>query len=345
MPDHRAFRSGNAARRRACRRGSRYCLGPGRFTATGFGAGPFRRARRWRRGLFVRSGSAEAAQQGLLCGVGSPRSRSGNPGAARLVPPAGPIVQRAKPPPTCLTLAPAGLGASAFLGSGLGLGASWLGLSPRALGLGLWRFGLGLGLGRLGLLGLGLGRFGLLGLGLWALRPSWARAWSSALSAPRWGFGFAPAILVPSTTMAAPQCLHLMRTLRPRTFASGTAYRAGQFVQETSIRCRATGGSTRDYSSGFRFASASFFGSWRLSICDVTEPRAEARARNPRAAGSNVPDGSLGSLKCDAHDRRPDRRARQGADAHHLVSGGSACGAGSALRGSFSHAPGRGPAR
>lgn len=38
---------------------------------------------------------------------------------------------------------------------------------------------------------------------------------------------------VPSTRMAAPQCLHLIRTFFPRTFWSGMAYFAGQLPQET----------------------------------------------------------------------------------------------------------------
>ena len=40
---------------------------------------------------------------------------------------------------------------------------------------------------------------------------------------------------VPSTTMAAPQRLQVMRTFRPRTFSSGTPYLAGQLVQAMFI--------------------------------------------------------------------------------------------------------------
>jgi len=38
---------------------------------------------------------------------------------------------------------------------------------------------------------------------------------------------------VPSTMMSAPQRLHRIRTLRPLTLSSGTAYFAGQLPQET----------------------------------------------------------------------------------------------------------------
>jgi hypothetical protein len=50
-------------------------------------------------------------------------------------------------------------------------------------------------------------------------------AGSAALGAPE-----APR-LVPSTMIAAPQRLQVMRTLRPRTLSSGTAYLAGQLAQ------------------------------------------------------------------------------------------------------------------
>jgi hypothetical protein len=38
---------------------------------------------------------------------------------------------------------------------------------------------------------------------------------------------------VPSTTIAAPQRLQVMRTFRPRTLSSGTAYLAGQLPHWT----------------------------------------------------------------------------------------------------------------
>jgi hypothetical protein len=48
-------------------------------------------------------------------------------------------------------------------------------------------------------------------------------------------FALAPADPVPSTTIAAPQRLHVMRTFRPRTLSSGTAYFAGQLPHWTFI--------------------------------------------------------------------------------------------------------------
>jgi hypothetical protein len=67
---------------------------------------------------------------------------------------------------------------------------------------------------------------------LTAARGGWALP-VAASEAGGTDTGFAP---VPSTMMAAPQRLHVMRTLRPSTLSSGTAYFAGQLPQETCIR-------------------------------------------------------------------------------------------------------------
>ncbi len=42
----------------------------------------------------------------------------------------------------------------------------------------------------------------------------------------------------PSTTIGEPQRLHLIRTFRPRTLSSGTAYFAGQLSQPTFMKLR-----------------------------------------------------------------------------------------------------------
>lgn len=45
---------------------------------------------------------------------------------------------------------------------------------------------------------------------------------------------------VPSMAMLAPQWRHTIRTLLPRTFASGTAYLAGQLLHETFMESNAS---------------------------------------------------------------------------------------------------------
>src|SRR5690606_31324453 len=55
---------------------------------------------------------------------------------------------------------------------------------------------------------------------------------AGADSAPR------PSSVVPSMTITVPQRLQVMRAFFPRTRSSGTAYLAGQAVQETFMRAR-----------------------------------------------------------------------------------------------------------
>jgi hypothetical protein len=59
-----------------------------------------------------------------------------------------------------------------------------------------------------------------------------------ARASPTGAEDFFAASVVPSTMIAAPQRLHFILTLRPRTLSSGIAKRAGQLVQETSIEKR-----------------------------------------------------------------------------------------------------------